>query len=346
MKPVPHWKLTVIGLVVLFLVTPLSCGPTSENTLTVKGDVNSELALSIDDLRGMPEFYIRDVAKIAEKVDCDEKRDEQLSVDTYTGVLLRDLLYDAGMEHRFKWEPGVYIVVHGTDGERSVFSFGEIFYSSIGRSVLVAHKKNNRSIRFKEGTGKLMVSTDIRSGRWIPEISEIEVRRVGVEMKVYDDQKQDRIRPMAELLTLKSNDCGSAYQFRREDLEQFPTLSIASAVMTGDCEGFGGVYDFEGPPLRELLDITGIEACSPAYDRFVLVESTDGFCATFSFGEIYNSRLSNNIAIAIKKDGEPLDESEGFARSVVGEDSTGGRAVRRVSTITLFTAGSSGTLTQ
>jgi DMSO/TMAO reductase YedYZ molybdopterin-dependent catalytic subunit len=104
------------------------------------------------------------------------------------------------------------------------------------------------------------------------------------------------------------------------------------AVMTGDCEGFRGVYSFEGPTLRAVLEHAGVNLARSDYRRHVVISSSDGFCATFSFGEILNSRLSDNIIIAWKKNGKPMTE-DGFARSVVREDSTGGRSVRRISLI-------------
>lgn len=53
-------------------------------------------------------------------------------------------------------------------------------------------------------------------------------------------------------------------------------------------------------------------------------------------GELYNSRLSDNIVIAYEKDGKTLDEKDGFAMSVVKEDSTGGRSVKRIQKIDIY----------
>ena len=106
--------------------------------------------------------------------------------------------------------------------------------------------------------------------------------------------------------------------------------------MAGDCEGFGGIYSFDGTPLRLLLEDSGYKGCSYDYSRYVLVESEDGFCTTYSFGELFNSRLSSNIIIAYIKNNSPLGAKDGFAMSVVREDGMGGRSVKRIYKIEVF----------
>ena len=327
--------MTMECLLVILLVA-LTAGQghaAEEKQLRVYGDVTTELTLSIDDFTAMPSFDIRWVAFLSEKDSCESRAEQQVSVDDYRGVLLRDLLYKAGVKHKFKWEPGVYFIVRGTNAEKMVFSFGEIFYSSIGRSVLVALEKNLDPIEFSKGCGSLVVSTDIRSGRWIPEIAGIEVRRVDVEMEAYKDKQKQRMRPPEESLVIRNTATGRTMTVDRCGMMSLTPVMIPGAVMTGDCEGFSGVYAFSGPSLRSVLEMFGIRECPPAYDRYVLVKSSDGFCATFSFGEIFNSRMSNNLIVAVQKDHCLLDERDGFARTVVGEDSTGGRSVKRISEI-------------
>jgi hypothetical protein len=121
-----------------------------------------------------------------------------------------------------------------------------------------------------------------------------------------------------------------------DDLKSLPVISIPKALMAGDCEGFGGLFSFKGASLRSLLNYFGIKECPVDYDRYVLVSSEDGFCATFSLGELYNSRLSDNIVIAYEKDEKPLEPKDAFAMSVAREDSTGGRSVKRIQKIEIY----------
>jgi hypothetical protein len=84
----------------------------------------------------MPPFLIRDVPLIPERVR-DMEDQEKVTQITYRGVLLRDVLWKAGMKYKRKWEPGTFIQVRNRNNRQIVFSFGEIFYSSIGHSVLI-----------------------------------------------------------------------------------------------------------------------------------------------------------------------------------------------------------------
>jgi hypothetical protein len=104
-----------------------------ESLITVKGEVNTELSLSIANIKAMPPFLIRDVPVIPERVR-DRKDEELVNQTTFRGALLRDVLYKAGMKNKRKWEPGAFIQILNKDNRELVFSFGEIFYSSIGRT--------------------------------------------------------------------------------------------------------------------------------------------------------------------------------------------------------------------
>jgi hypothetical protein len=122
------------------------------------GEVKDELILSPADIQSMPSFFIRNVPVIPERVR-DRKDEEKVSQINFRGVLLRDLLYKAGMKYERKWEPGVFVRVSDIYGGEVVFSFGEIFYSSIGRSALTAYERNDKAC-----LPTLVVATDIHDG--------------------------------------------------------------------------------------------------------------------------------------------------------------------------------------
>lgn len=303
--------------------------------ISVGGAVKNPGTFSIARLQEMPSFLLKDLYLIKERENCSDA-DELLSVSSYRGVLLRDLLLEAGLKYSRKWEPGVFIRVRGIDGKEVVFSFGEIFYSSVGRSVLLAYEQDKNPLSFKHGGGRLLVGTDVRSGRTIDEVSEVIVERVDVTMHAYDDKAKKVVRPTTNHFTILDHKTGKSIQIGPDDLNALPSVHFSEAVMTGDCEGFGGIFSFDGPPLKRVLDSIGIKDISTDYARYVLVASEDGFCATFSIGELYNSRLGDNIIIALNKEGKLLDMKHGFATSVVREDCTGGRSVKRIHRIEIF----------
>jgi DMSO/TMAO reductase YedYZ molybdopterin-dependent catalytic subunit len=312
---------------VIMLSAPCICLGAS---ISVSGDVKQTLSLSADDLKKMPSFAIKNITLLEEKNNPLEP-EQLIAVASYKGVLLRDLLEKAGMKFIRKFEPGVIIRVRGADKREVVFSFGEIFYSSIGRSVLLSYQRNGKPIDTPGGI-ELVIATDTRSGRMIKDVREILVERVNIELHAYTDKERKISRPPSSLITLTDSNGAIRRTISRNDLAALPTLRIDDAVMTGDCEGFRGVYSFEGPSLKALLESAGVSQSDNYYRRYVVISSSDGFSAVYSFGEIFNSRLSDNSIIAWKKNGKTLTE-DGYARSVVREDSTGGRSVRRISRI-------------
>jgi hypothetical protein len=292
--------------------------------ISVTGDVKEELVLSLTALKALPEFLIRDVPVIPERVR-DRKDEELVSQTTFRGVLLRDILYKAGMKYSRKWEPGVFIRVADTTGREAVFSFGEIFYSSIGRSVLVAYERDG-----KPCPATLVVATDIHDGRLMTGISEVKVARVEIELKAYEDKAKNVVRPPSSEFILMDTIGQKQRVLRRADFDTLPKTHVPAAVLIGECEGYHGIHSLDGVPLATLLR-KYLDVPDPApYNRKVLITSDDGYCATFSFGELFNSRLGHQVVIATVKDGQPLSPSDGFAMSITGEDSTGGRSVKRI----------------
>ena len=167
--------MAIIGLI-FSLADPANASPA---ILSVRGAIKDPLTLSLDDLKSIPSFHINKLPLLKERKDCADK-EALIAVADYRGVLLRDILEKSGMKYVRKWEPGVYIRVRNAEGREVVFSFGEIFYSSIGRSVLIAYEKNDKPISGSEGCGELVVATDVRAGRQLTGVQEIIVERVPI----------------------------------------------------------------------------------------------------------------------------------------------------------------------
>lgn len=319
----------MISCLCCFLLTPLLAKKalSQESPIAVRGELKTELSLSLADMKAMASFLVRDVPVIPERVR-DRKDEEKVAQATFRGVLLRDILWRAGLKHKRKWEPGVFIQVSNKNNRQVVFSFGELFYSSIGRSVLIAYEREGLPC-----APTLLVATDIHDGRMMTDLTEIKVSRVDVELFAYDDQEKKNVRPPSTEFTLFDQASQLKRVVKPADLKALPMIHIPAAVMIGDCEGFHGIHDLDGVPLSTLLKKTLTIPDPAPYHRYVLITSDDGYCATYSFGELFNSRLGDQIVIATVKDGKTLSPADGFAMSVTGEDSTGGRSVKRIKRI-------------
>jgi hypothetical protein len=132
----------------------------------------------------------------------DRKDEEKVIQKSFRGVLLRDVLWKAGLKYKRKWEPGTFIQVRNRDNREIVFSFGEIFYSSIGRSVLIAYEQWNQPC-----APTLVVATDIHDGRMMTDLTEIKVSRVDVELLAYQDQEKKIVRPPSTEFTFVDPVC-------------------------------------------------------------------------------------------------------------------------------------------
>ena len=334
-------KSTAVKYQILMLAVTISLffGQTSSHAsqtrITIRGAVETSLDLTLKEIQALPEFHINAVSVLKEKQNKADK-EELIEVANYGGILLRDLLEKAGMKYKRKWEPAVFIRVKGAKNEEVIFSFGEIFYSSIGRSTLLSYRKNGKLGSPSTGGLELIVSNDIRSGRRIEAVTEIIVERVDIDMKVYQEKKNKITRPATTYFQISDQKTGHTKKITFEDLTDLPEIQIHDKVQIGDCEGFHGVYSYVGVTLRSLLEKEQFVSGANNYDRYVAIHSENGFCATFSIGELFNSKLGNNIVMAYKKDGKTLASDEGFLMMVAGEDSTGGRSVKRISNIILF----------
>jgi DMSO/TMAO reductase YedYZ molybdopterin-dependent catalytic subunit len=320
--------LTIFGLLPLLS----ACGQEAQKTvLSINGAVEKQLSLSMEDLKAMPGFHINYVASLEEKQSPSDG-ETLVEIANFEGVLLRDLLEQAGMEHKRKYEPAVFFRVTGEAGNEAIFSFGEIMYSSIGRSTLLAYRKDGKPTRSLQ----LVVSNDIRNGRRLSNVSEVSVERLDIEMKVYAENKKGIVRPPTTDFEILDKKTGNTCTVAMADISSLPEIAVDEKVQIGDCEGFHGIYSYRGVTLRSLLENKGLIPLPYDYSRYVGITSANGFSATYSIGELFNSKLGNNIIIAYEKDGKPLEEDEAFAMMVAVEDSTGGRSVKRISNVYIY----------
>ena len=116
------------------------------------------------------------------------------------------------------------------------------------------------------------------------------------------------------------------------DLERFPPHRIAEVEMI--CE-FGATLgkreNLRGVLLRDLLLDAQLKALTPKHFRkmAVIAQATDGYIAVFSWAELFNSAVGDQVIVYFSKDGKPLDDSEGRIALISTTDTrTGPRHVR------------------
>jgi len=145
-------------LAALLLVAAAPVVAQVSTQLRVTGEVQHELKLGVDELRGRTVVQERG----------------------YGGVRLVDLLREADIRqdapHALR---RTYVVATATDGFQAVFSWGELFNTLIGKGVLIAFERDGAPLRDGEGRITLVSLADERPGtRHVKWLQRIEVRRV------------------------------------------------------------------------------------------------------------------------------------------------------------------------
>ena len=128
----------------------------------VAGEVRHELALTVEQLRGLAQR--RGFARAG----------------GYGGLRLTELLLEADIRQDARNAlRRTYVVARSTDGYVAVFSWGELFNSALGPLVLVAFERDGDPLRDGEGAIALVSLADERIGaRHVKWLSRIEVQRV------------------------------------------------------------------------------------------------------------------------------------------------------------------------
>jgi len=140
-------------------------------TLTISGDVEFPLSLTIDSLKKM-----NVVALDSFKVVCQTGASMSQNASS-KGVLLKDLLEKAKIVQHSHKDRNFYIVARASDGYMATFSWGEIFNNTTGQNAYIIFEENNAPIR--KGAFVLNTLNDIKTGpRHVYWLKSIEVNRV------------------------------------------------------------------------------------------------------------------------------------------------------------------------
>jgi DMSO/TMAO reductase YedYZ molybdopterin-dependent catalytic subunit len=160
---------------VQFLLLLVLCGgsiaaqvqsSSTDAVLTVTGSIEKPLLLSIADLQHLPRTTIK-------VLNSHEGKEE-----TYEGVLLGELLKDAGIPQGEKLRGATmatYLLVQGGDGYRVILSLAETDDSIQDSQIVVADKMNGQPLGPSLGPLRLVVPHDRRPARWVRMLQSIKV---------------------------------------------------------------------------------------------------------------------------------------------------------------------------
>jgi DMSO/TMAO reductase YedYZ molybdopterin-dependent catalytic subunit len=137
--------------------------------LTVSGDVEKPLSLSMDDLRRLPRQTIS------------VKNEHAAKDEVYEGTPLAGLLKQAGVVQgpRLRGKAmATYVVAEGADGYKVIFSLAELDSDFEDSGVLVADTLDGKPLDDKLGPLRLVAPHDKRPARWVRMLRSIQVVNV------------------------------------------------------------------------------------------------------------------------------------------------------------------------
>jgi DMSO/TMAO reductase YedYZ molybdopterin-dependent catalytic subunit len=141
-------------LAIVLLAAPCSA---QEMVLTVDGQVEATLRLSLDDLRSMPRARV--------------EIEQQGARALYEGVPLVEVLRRAGVSiGRAPLQGRTLLSVlfaAGADGFRALFALAELDPASSDRRVILADTRDGQPLSAKEGPLRLIAPGDKYPARWI-----------------------------------------------------------------------------------------------------------------------------------------------------------------------------------
>ena len=142
--------------------------------IKVSGAVENTLVLSVEDLKQFPPQSIGEIPMIC------QSGANLGKIENLKGVLLRDIVNKAVVVSKSHNDvKKMAIIVTASDGYKVVFSWSEVFNSSLGESVIVFYERDRLPLGEDEGRIALVSAKDIRTGpRHVKWLSGIEVRKI------------------------------------------------------------------------------------------------------------------------------------------------------------------------
>jgi hypothetical protein len=259
--------------------------------------------------------------------------------DTYTGVKLWDVLNDAGGVTVSDAKNDILskvVVATGADGYKAVFSLGEIDPNFGAQPVTVAYADTAGQLgpRADDGMARMVVPGDIAGGRYVSELTNLQVRSLPEPASVGPGGISDH-------LTLT----GQVADPTIVTPETLTNLNRSTTETATYVSGAGQTTDtYTGVTLWNLIQSAGL-LTDPSIKndllRYAVVATgSDGYRAVISLGEIAPTfgNQQDLVAYADTKGQLGAGGTDGAMRLVVPGDHAGGRYVSNLTSLQVIDA--------
>jgi DMSO/TMAO reductase YedYZ molybdopterin-dependent catalytic subunit len=157
-------------------ITVLTACPAvlAEGTLEVKGSSVAGRTFTLRDFATLPQTELTETHDVGTS-----RRQETLQVK-WSGVLLRDVLAAADFHEKEQRDfRRTLIVARARDGYVALFTWGELYNTKLGDSILVITSKDGKPLPESEGPYALRALGDIKPGpRHVKWLQQIEVSTI------------------------------------------------------------------------------------------------------------------------------------------------------------------------
>ena len=141
--------------------------------MEIRGAVVQARSWTTSELRALPQVTWSERRRVVEGVAVSPSQAPESQLE-YRGIRLRDLIERAGIKADRREQRRAVILATAQDGYQASFSWGELFNSSLGDSVVLVLREGTLDLIERDGLPALRSLQDLRSGprhvRWLARI--------------------------------------------------------------------------------------------------------------------------------------------------------------------------------
>jgi hypothetical protein len=248
-----------------------------------------------------------------------------------SGYSLYDILSNAKIkkvpENTFKPPVDLYIVVENDKGEKTVFSWGEIYYRNsfdllVTKSIQAINPAHSNAKWALPEEPRLISGGDLLNVRFISNPSKITVK------SFFESASAEKPKDIysAEIRFLTNSGSASI-----RDLDPFVEKRKYESILYGHGMGFKEVFDKAGFLFKDVLAAQAKPTADNLRNSIVVVSAKDGYHVVFSASEILNRNDNHDYLLNDLKD----SATGGRYTLVVTPDYFADRDVRSVEKVTL-----------
>jgi hypothetical protein len=218
----------------------------------------------------------------------------------YDGYSLYDILNEYKLkkknEDSFKPIIDLYVIVENESGEKTILSWGELYYPVNRYNIIIATRvtrivpsKSKELWPLPEKT-KLIVSYDLLTERNISNPVKISIVSYDIELKV-----QKRLKPLysPEITIFNGN---KKIRTINTIPENFKEIEY-EAVFYGRGRGIHSTLPFNGYLLKEILKSDFSFSQENIQNGIIVIAAEDGYRAVFTFSEIFNRNDQSEVLL-------------------------------------------------